>query len=454
MEQLSLANESFVSVTIHELQNEANCVPYCQQEDKKYQQKEVLDQLSGQLETLIEKRDRWSKIRPPVQRYNQGLEALDRITHQKANFLMPTAKKSLRKRHRETQLEGFRAVNEWMRWLQDTKEEESLTRALITEPMLSSEALLRTKVSVADQNHEISLMMNSHESTEQAPIAIEGNIDHTNQQEAQTTDSGNPNVTSVSVLSPQKLDHLPNEPENTLGSLSKRPSSNHSSRSSRKRLEMEAEFLKGETQAEVEKKQMEMEFRRKERELEFQQQRKEMELEAQREEMELAEMRRQQSLSLKFKKLENKDQASSGAIISSASTSLRFRHGKTSSWVNSKENIFDSHLEDALDDEPAVYHYNEPPCSSKRTDAKLKGLETPNPSARSIDVKPKKSLKFDANAFTPSSAYAAAVKAVVPTPVPSSALPLSSAPEFAPAASVSKKFPNLVLDKFDGDPLE
>ena len=84
--------------------------------------------------------------------------------------------------------------------------------------MLSSEALLQTKVSVANQNHETSLMMNSYESTEQRPIAIQGNIDHTNQQEAQTTDSGNPNATSVSVLSPQKHYHLPNEPKNTLDS--------------------------------------------------------------------------------------------------------------------------------------------------------------------------------------------------------------------------------------------
>ena len=119
--------------------------------------------------------------------------------------------------------------------------------------MLSSEALLQTKVSVANQNHETSLMMNSHEGTEQAPIAIEGNIDHTNQQEAQTTDSGNPNATSESVLSAQKHDHLPNEPENTLSSLSKRPSSNSSSRSCRKRLEMEAEFLKDEAETEVQK---------------------------------------------------------------------------------------------------------------------------------------------------------------------------------------------------------
>ena len=71
-----------------------------------------------------------------------------------------------------------------------------------------------------------------------------------------------------------------------------------------------------------------------------------------------------------------------------------------------------------------------------------------------MDVKPKKSLKFDANVFAPSSAYVAALKPIVPTPVPPSALPLTSTPAFAPASSVSMKLPKLVLDKFDGDPLE
>ena len=257
--------------------------------------------MSGQIETLIEKIDRWSKIRPLV-RYNKGLDALDKMTDQKVSFLMPTAIESFRKRHSETQMQGLRAVNEWMRWLQETREEETMTRTLVTEPMLSSEALLQAKVSVANQDYETSLMMKSHESNEQAPSAIEGNIDHTNQQEAQTTDSGNLYATSVSVLSPQKHDHLPNEPENTLGSLAKRKSSNSSSRSSKKPLEMEAEFLKEEAEAEVEKKQMEIDFRRKQRELELQQPGQEMELEAQREEMELAEMKRQQALSLKLKK--------------------------------------------------------------------------------------------------------------------------------------------------------
>ena len=90
------------------------------------------------------------------------------------------------------------------------KRRGNIDRTLVTEPMRSREALLQTKVSVGNQNHETSLMMNNRESTEQAPIAIEGNIYHTNQKEAQTIDSWNPNAASVSILSPQKHDHLQN----------------------------------------------------------------------------------------------------------------------------------------------------------------------------------------------------------------------------------------------------
>ena len=84
----------------------------------------------------------------------------------------------------------------------------------------------------------------------------------------------------------------------------------------------------------------------------------------------------------------------------------------------------------------------------------MKGLENTKPIARSRDKKLRKSLKFDANVLAPSSAYVAVVKPVVPTPVPSSRLPLTLTPAFAPAASVSMRSPKLVLDKCDGDLLE
>ena len=78
--------------------------------------------------------------------------------------------------------------------------------------------------------------MASDGNAEQLPTVDVGNNDPKNQQGAKPADSENPNTTSLSVVSPQKQDHLPYDPENTLGSLGKRPSSDTSSRSSKKTI--------------------------------------------------------------------------------------------------------------------------------------------------------------------------------------------------------------------------
>ena len=134
--------------------------------------------------------------------------------------------------------------------------------------------------------------------------------------------------------------------------------------------------------------------------------------------MELAEKKRHKKLSVKMKKLEIMAQVSSRSSVSSASGSFRFRQGETSSWVNSQENKFDSYLEETHDDKPSFSRFKEPPSSSKQADAKMKNLATPKPSTLPTDGKPKKSLKFVANVFVPSVAYAGAVKAASSTPEP------------------------------------
>ena len=148
------------------------------------------------------------------------------------------------------------------------------------------------------------------------------------------------------------------------------------------------------------------------------------------------------------------DQVSSRSGVSSASGLFRFRQGKTSSWVNSQENKFHSHLEETLNDKPSFPKFHEPPCSSKQAAAKMKCLTTPKPSRLPMDRKPKKSLHFDANVVVPSVAYVGTVKAAPSTPGPPSTLPLGPRPAMLPPVSVSMKLPKLVSDKFDGNPLE
>ena len=148
------------------------------------------------------------------------------------------------------------------------------------------------------------------------------------------------------------------------------------------------------------------------------------------------------------------DQVSSRGSVSSASGLFRFRQGKTSSWVSSQENKFDSHLEETLDGKPLLSKVDEPPCSSNQADAKMKCLATLKPSTLPMEWNPRKSLKFDSKVFVPSVAYTGAVKASSSTPRPPSTIPLGSTPAMLPLVSVSMELPKLVFNKFDANPLE
>ena len=91
---------NWVSIFILDLLDKADCVTYCRIEDRKHQQVETLKQLYEQIETLVGKGDRSSKIRPLVKRYNQGMDSLDKLADQEDKCLLPTAMEQLRKRQR------------------------------------------------------------------------------------------------------------------------------------------------------------------------------------------------------------------------------------------------------------------------------------------------------------------------------------------------------------------
>ena len=81
---------------------------------------------------------------------------------------------------------------------------------------------------------------------------------------------------------------MPDNLEDNLGALGKQTILNSSSRSSRRRLELEVEIAADLANAEIKRKQQEFELRRKQREME-------LELATQKEELELAEMKRQKN---------------------------------------------------------------------------------------------------------------------------------------------------------------
>ena len=82
---------------------------------------------------------------------------------------------------------------------------------------------------------------------------------------------------------------MPDNPDDYLGTLRKRPSSNFTPRSSRKRLELEVEIAADEASAGIERKQQEFELRRKQREIE-------LEFATQKEEIKLAKLKRQKRI--------------------------------------------------------------------------------------------------------------------------------------------------------------
>ena len=136
---------------------------------------------------------------------------------------------------------------------------------------------------------------------------------------------------------------MADNPLNLLGSVGKRRSSNPLERSSRRRLELDAETLEADASVEIEKKELELEIRRRPRDLEHQQQEMEQEIESQKEAMELVALKRRKSLSLKMKKLEIIDLISARGSITNAGRSFCCQKVRTSSWANSKRNKLGPH---------------------------------------------------------------------------------------------------------------
>ena len=108
----------------------------------------------------------------------------------------------------------------------------------------------------------------------------------------QTVRHENTNVTSVSVLSPQKSGPGIEMPESNLGLLSRRRSSVPSSRPSRRRTELEAQIMEEKVRAQIENsKSWKFDTSRQTCNCS-----KQMELEARKEAMKLSELKKQKDL--------------------------------------------------------------------------------------------------------------------------------------------------------------
>ena len=95
-----------------------------------------------------------------------------------------------------------------------------------------------------------------------------------------------------------------------MGSARKLLGSIPSSRSSRRRVELEAQIFEEQTEAQIRRKELELDLRRKQRQIDHD-----------REELELEELKRTKELELKNKKLEILERVSSRSRASSAAHS-------------------------------------------------------------------------------------------------------------------------------------
>ena len=264
-----------------------------------------------------------------------------------------------------------------------------------------------------------------------------------------------PQAAEVSVVSPLRGIQVSEDPSEIMASAQKPKKSIASSRSSRRRLELETVIMEEEAKAEIQRKEQALLLRQKERdiaahmearELELEARKEARELEVQKEKMALDDLKRQSELNLKLKQLEIMEKTSSQGSVSSFA-SFHIMKTKTSDWLDSNKDNFGL----PPDSNSKTVNVKEKPCSSAQADCELTANEFEPLSGKQLGAKPKKTLMFDpSKTFTPGQSTKAE-----PPFTPSLTLPNVSAPGFTiPETSIPMKLPKLVLDKFSGDPLE
>ena len=424
----------------------ASIVEYGKLEDK---QRDILQsqaELKREINALIGQKDRVSKIRQLLQRFTHRLEEHRKLQQQKRQLIKPLLLtlqiEEADERAQEKDLLG------WLSYLNEREEQNArdkqsqMVHQNFDLPVASREGEERV------QNVETTMILSDNENEDAERVAGQGNAGAIGGTPAADvpTEEPNPNVgaAEVSVVSPQKAFPITEEPKDIMGSARKQLGSIPSSRSSRRRVELEAQIFEEQTEAEIRKKQQEIELKRKQRE---------MELAIAKEELELEEMTRKKQLHLKMKKLEIMERASSGSSICSMDQSETEKAATTKDWLESSRNLFNHSNEDQR--QPNLYVKSEEQGTSYDfNDDQEYVSKDPSLPGKQTDVK-RKTIKFN-----PEKMF---VPQTISTPAASNS-PLKQWQRNQPLATTSfgalpavmspMKLPKLVLDKFAGDPLE
>ena len=437
----------------------ASIVEYGKLEDK---QRDILQsqaELKREINALIGQRDRVTKIRQLLQRFTHRLEEHRMLQQQKRRLVKPLLltlqNEETDERAQEKDLLG------WLSYL--NKREQQLARdkqnQLVHQNVQDHLPVTLREGEERVENVETTMILSDNENEDTEPVAGQENADTTGNSPAANPPAEDtiPNVgaAEVSVVSPQKDFPVAEEPEDIMGSARKLLGSIPSSRSSRRRAELEAQVFEERTEAEIRKKQQEIQLKRKQRELEMELERKkrEMELAIAKEALELEDMTRKKQLHLKMKKLEIMEQASSRSSICSMDYSETEKAATTKNWLESSRNIFNHSNDDER--KPNLYVKSEDNGVSQyfNVDQQYVSKE-PSLPAQLTGAK-RKTIKFNPEkVFVPQTIPTHAARNSPPKQWQRNQPLTTTTFKNLPTVISPMKLPKLVLDKFSGDPLE
>ena len=304
-------------------------VEYGKLEDKQRSILQSQAELKREMNALIGQRDRVSKIRQLLQRFTHRLEEHRMLQQQKRRLIKPLLltfqNEEPDERAQEKDLLGWLScLNE--REQQNARDEHN---QLVHRNFEDHLPVASRKDEERVENVETPMILSDNENEDAEPVAGRGNagaIEGTPAADAPTEDT-NPNVgaAEVSVVSPQKVFPITEEPEDIMGSSRDLMGSIPSSRSSRRRVELEAQIFEKQAQF---RKELELDLRRKQQQIDHD-----------REELELEEIKRTKELELKKKKLEILERVSSRSSVSSAAHSDLGKVTSTRDWLDSSRYI-------------------------------------------------------------------------------------------------------------------
>ena len=302
-------------------------------EDKQRSILQSQAELKREINALIGQRNRASKIRQFLQRFTHRLEEHRMLQKQKRRLIKPLLltfqNEEPDERAQEKDLLG------WLSYLNEREQQNARDEQnqLVHQYFEDHLPVASRKDEERVENVETTMILSDNENEDAEPVAEQGSagaIEGTPAEDAPTEDT-NPNVgaAEVSVVSRQKTSPITEEPEDIMGSARKLLGSLPSSRSSRRRVELETQIFEEQTEAQIRRKELELDLRRKQRQIDHD-----------REELELEELKRTEKLELEKKKLEILERVSSRSSVLRAAHSELEKVTSTRDWLESSKNCF------------------------------------------------------------------------------------------------------------------